>query len=233
MNEKTNGNSANNRDYNFWRSQHRPKSSTERSRSASDTLVDAIANRFGEELGSHSHDLFWDAFPNAMKKSIGFGLGKVVPVIVAGGHLKNLLKKKSDSKETLPRLAFESLLASVDGSQASKGYKSLQDLYQALNLAEGYWQIHSLWNPSICLRWVAGNDATAAKLSAHDNSGVIFSIEDPNLLQCHTAIRNFVRKLVIDLCLGHFHIDSETKLEELKPEQVQALAAIMATCQTI
>ncbi|MGI9459651.1 MAG: hypothetical protein ACR2NF_06610 [Pirellulales bacterium] len=225
--------SASRRDYDFWRSQHRPKSGNESPQTAADTFLDAIANRFGEELGSHSHDLFWDAFPNALKKGIGFGLGKVAPVLFAAGQAGKILTKGAGAEPEVTRLAYQSLVAIVDGRREAGKFPSLNEFFATIGLARGYWQVYSSWDPSSTLQWTTDADGNESELCVRGGSEKGLVILNPDLLQIHTAIRDFVRKSVINQVLTQFDIDADTNIEELSREQTHALAVILASCQAI
>jgi len=233
MNTKESDGSASRRDYDFWRSQHRPNSGNDSSGTVVNTFLDAIANRFGEELGSHSHDLFWNAFPDFFKQGIGFGLGKVAPLLVAAGQAGKLLEKKALGEPELTRLAYQSLVVIVDGTRETKKFKSLDDFFVTVDAARGYWQVYLSWDPTSILQWTTDADGKESELRVRGDSVMMPVVINPGLLEIHTAVRDFVRKSVIDQVLGQFGIDPDTDIDDLSTEQRHALAVIFASCQTI
>ena len=71
----------------FVRSQHKSNSPTEDDRSARDKVMDAVYNRFGEELGFRLDGLVWPEVPEIMKRLTGIVGGRVLPLVEIGSRL--------------------------------------------------------------------------------------------------------------------------------------------------
>jgi hypothetical protein len=65
----------------FVRSQHKPNEFGEDDRSARDKVLDAVYNRFGEELGFRLDGLVWPEVPELMKRLTGIVGGRVLPLV--------------------------------------------------------------------------------------------------------------------------------------------------------
>ena len=65
----------------FVRSQHKSSSPGEDDRAARDKVLDAVYNRFGEELGFRLDGLVWPEVPEIMKRLTGIVGGRVLPLV--------------------------------------------------------------------------------------------------------------------------------------------------------
>ena len=75
----------------FVRSQHKANSAGEEAdRSARDKVLDAVYNRFGEELGFRLDGLVWPEVPEIMKRLTGIVGGRVLPMVEVCSHLWNI-----------------------------------------------------------------------------------------------------------------------------------------------
>ena len=114
MAKTTTDTARSNSDTNFWRSQHtvqRAVGSSEIPQDKRDIVLNAVCNRFGEELGHRLDVLIWPMIPESMKRLTGVFGGRVLPLIEIFNKLRSLT---SEAQEKSARKLAGSVLSDAE-----------------------------------------------------------------------------------------------------------------------
>jgi hypothetical protein len=218
MSEGVSSNDADLSDYKFWRSQHRPQAGTANEKvSKGDVLLEAMYNRFGEELGQSLHGIVWPVVPGRLKKTVGLCAGKFGPIALVMAKAWSLGTHLLDRNQ-VRKAVMQSIQLNLDGRKSRIALHDWPDLYDAMGMAKEYWTLCLQWSPEDRIRYDHGESFKDGLFEQEACGQVVSTLKGISTMQRHNMVYDFIRKTVAERLIVELSIDCNAPISDMTLE---------------